>query len=88
MQFAILKGRYYDYTIVYKEEDTYYYLSSKTDDTKVYWNPNIQDVLDNSIMKTDCNIFTWIKYVAVNNIIWLDIDKPENIPIKYPELLI
>ena len=30
----------------------------------------------------------WIKYVAVNDIIWLDIDKPENIPTQYPELFI
>ena len=93
MQFAILKSKYLDnspYTIVYKEENIYYYSSLKTHDTEVYWNLNIQNVLDTNTTRiiADFNMPNWIKYVAINDIIWLDIDKPENIPTQYPELFI
>jgi hypothetical protein len=93
MQFVILKSKYLDnspYTIIYKEEDIYYYSSSKISDMQVYWNHSIQNVLNNSIIKiiTDSDTPAWIKYVAINDIVWLDIDKPEYIPTQYPELFI
>ena len=94
MQFAILKNRYSNnndkYTIIYKEEDIYYYSFPKTRSPQIYWNNSIRNILNDSIieMVTNFNMPNWIRDVAANNIIWLNIDKPENIPTQYPELLI
>ena len=93
MQFAILESKfsnYHEYTIVYKEEDIYYYSFPKLKSPQIYWNNNIQNVLKNSTIKkvTDFDMPSWINRIVINDIIWLDIDKPENILILYPELFI
>ena len=91
MQFAILENSIYRYTIIYKEKDTYYYsLPKNTIPTGIYWNNNIQKILDNStiIISKNPDMPNWIKHITSNDIVWLDIDKPENMPIQYPELFI
>ena len=92
MQFAILQNRnpIRGYTIVYKEKDTYYYSFPKTRSPRIYWGPSIQNVLDNSTIEivTNFNMSDWLRYVAINDITWLNIDKPENISTQYPELFI